>query len=145
MEYQSLRYIFELAVSGMKDGPAAQSPGPPLARLQLLLTYKKDWPRLYWTHEYKMQIATPAHVGASGGFIHRIRTHGFQHILELTELPSCRTGRPPALTRHLRYTTTLPIESVAVDPSQALIVTSHIFRYGSSSFNGIDSITNTTF
>lgn len=133
MEYQTLRYKFELAVSAMCDGRAPRSAGSPHARLQLLLTYRKDWPRLSWTHEYKMQVSSPAHVGVSEGFIHQIRTHGAYNILELTELASCRTGRPPKFTRHLKYTTP-EIEAVSIDSSQALIVTSHIFWYGSTVF-----------
>lgn len=127
MESQLLRYKFELAIVGMKDGPATYASGSIFGRLQLLLSYKRDWPKLCWTHEFNVKIPTPALVGVCGGFLHQIRSHGPQHVLELAELPSCRTGRPPSLTRHLRYNTT-QIESVAIDPLQSLIVTSHVLR-----------------
>ncbi|KAJ7504276.1 hypothetical protein B0H11DRAFT_509616 [Mycena galericulata] len=126
MEYHALRYKFELAVGGMKDGAAPRAAAPLLGRLHLLLSYRTDWPRLHWTHEYKMQVITPSHVGTSGGFIHQIRPHGVYDTLEITELPSCRTGRSPALTRRLRFTSP-PIEMICIDSAQALIVAGHIF------------------
>ncbi|KAJ7642766.1 hypothetical protein DFH06DRAFT_1427499 [Mycena polygramma] len=126
IEYHSLRYKLELAVSGMRDGAAPRAVAPLLGRLHLLLSYRTDWPRLNWTHEYKMQVVTPSHIGSSGGFIHQIRPHGAYDTLELTELPSCRTGRSPALMRRLRFTSP-PIEAICIDSSQALIVAAHIF------------------
>ncbi|KAF9497118.1 hypothetical protein BDN71DRAFT_1481884 [Pleurotus eryngii] len=128
MEFQSLRYRFELALAAMKDGRAPRAHAPALARYQLLLSYKKDWPRLRWSQESRMQIPTPAQVGMSGGFVHRILTDGQQYCLELSELPSHRTGRPLTRTRHIRFSTP-PIESVMVDPSQHLLVTTHLFRH----------------
>ncbi|KAJ7334240.1 hypothetical protein DFH08DRAFT_880598 [Mycena albidolilacea] len=126
MEYHSLRYKLELAVSGMRDGIAPRAAAPLLGRLHLLLSYRTDWPRLSWTHEYKMQLITPSHLGTSGGFIHQIRPHGAYDTVEITELPSCRTGRSPTLTRRLRFTSP-PIETICIDASQALIVATHIF------------------
>ncbi|KAE9396873.1 hypothetical protein BT96DRAFT_823997 [Gymnopus androsaceus JB14] len=129
MEYQSLRYKYELAISGMKDGPVAYSKAPPISRLQLLLTYRKDWLQLAWAHEHRLQIPMPAQVGSSGGFIHQIHSHGVYSTLELSELPSSRKNRPPTLTRHMKYTTSSAIDRVAVDLFQALIVTGHIFSH----------------
>ncbi|KAF8216621.1 hypothetical protein K438DRAFT_399115 [Mycena galopus ATCC 62051] len=126
MDYHSLRYKFELAVSGMRDGAAPRAVAPLLGRLHLLMSYRNDWPRLNWTHEFKMQVITPSHIGTSGGFIHQIRPHGVYDTLEITELPSCRTGRTPTLTRRLRFTSP-PIETICIDASQALIVAAHIF------------------
>ncbi|KAJ7781996.1 hypothetical protein DFH07DRAFT_393004 [Mycena maculata] len=126
MEYHALRYKFELVVSGMRDGAAPRAVAPLLGRLHLLMSYRTDWPRLHWTHEYKMQVITPSHVGTSGGFMHQIRPHGIYDTLEITELPSCRTGRSPALTRRLRFTSP-PIEIICIDSAQALIVAAHIF------------------
>ncbi|KAJ6619880.1 hypothetical protein B0H10DRAFT_2163718 [Mycena sp. CBHHK59/15] len=126
MEYQSLRYKFELAVSGMRDGAASRAVAPLVGRLHLLLSYRTDWPQLNWTHEYKMQVVLPSHVGTSGGFIHQIRPHGVYDTLEITELPSCRTGRSPALTRRLRFTSP-PVETIAIDSAQSLIIAAHVF------------------
>lgn len=126
LEYHSLRYKFELAVAGMRDGAASRAVAPLLGRLHLLLSYRTDWPRLNWTHEFKMQVIAPSHIGTSGGFIHQIRPHGAYDTLEITELPSCRTGRSPALTRRLRFTSP-PIETICIDSSQALIIAAHIF------------------
>jgi hypothetical protein len=138
MEYLPLYYLFELAMAGMKDGPVSHSYRPPVGRLDLLKSYKRDWPKLDWTHEYKMLIPTQAQAGITAGFLHQINVHGSQYTLDLAELPSCRTGRPPALTRHLRFTTP-QIENIAIDRSQSLIVTSHLFRY----FNDVPRLTST--
>ncbi|KAK7025202.1 F-box domain-containing protein [Favolaschia claudopus] len=126
MGYHSLRYKFELAVSAMRDGSASHAVAPLLGRLNLLLSYRNDWQQLNWTHEYKMQVLTPSHIGTSSGFIHQIRPHGGYDTLEITELPSCRTGRSPALTRRLRFTSS-PVETLCIDSSQALIIAAHIF------------------
>jgi len=69
MDIKPLRYIFELAVVGMKDGAAPYSARPPLIRLQLLMTYKRDWPRLHWTHEQQVRVpATATKIDVSGIF-----------------------------------------------------------------------------
>ncbi|KAJ3984523.1 hypothetical protein F5890DRAFT_1474475 [Lentinula detonsa] len=126
MEYQSLRYKHELAVSGMKDGAVAYSKAPPISRLHLLLDYRKDWLELSWNHEHRLQISLPAQVGSSGGFVHQIHSHEPYSTLELSELPSCRKNRPPALTRHLKFTTSV-IDRVVVDLAQVLVVTGRVF------------------
>ncbi|KAJ7224144.1 hypothetical protein GGX14DRAFT_424453 [Mycena pura] len=128
-EYHPLRYKFELAVNGMRDGAAPRAVAPLLGRLHLLLSYQTDWSRLNWTHEYKMQAIAPSHIGTSGGFIHQIRPHGVYSTLEITELPSCRTGRSPAQTRRLRFTSP-PVETICIDSSQGLLIAAHIFCQG---------------
>ncbi|KAI3619623.1 hypothetical protein WG66_002849 [Moniliophthora roreri] len=128
MSYQSFRYKYELATLGMKDGPVTHARVPPLSRLQFLTAYRKDWSRLVWAHETRAQIPHGARAGASGGFLQQIRDHGGSATLDLMELPSGRTSRPPAATRHLRYITSA-IESIAVDQVQALVVTSHAFSH----------------
>lgn len=124
MEFQHLRYKFELAVVGMKDGPAQYSTRGPLVRLQLLLSYKKDWPRLYWTDEQKIPV--PAHatqVDVSGNFLYYVGDQS----LNLIELPSCRTGLPPSQTQYLQFNTTPQADCVAVDSLQSLVVTSQTY------------------
>lgn len=128
MERIGLRYKFELAVCGLKDGTVNHTRVPPYARLQMLLGYKSDWKTLSWSHESKIQIATPAQVGYSGGFIHLARTQGNGSILELTELPACRTNKPPTRVRSLRYATSV-VDALAVDGPKNLIVTCHLFRW----------------
>ncbi|KAG5721355.1 hypothetical protein E4T56_gene12964 [Termitomyces sp. T112] len=125
LEYSPLHYVFELAIAGMKDGPASHAYKPAVGRLQLLATYRNDWPSLIWGHEHKMRLAPQTRYGVSSGFLHQIHIHGGQHSLDLAELPSCRTSRSPALTRHLKFRTP-EIQNIAVDRSQSLIVTSHV-------------------
>nr|GAT47262.1 predicted protein [Mycena chlorophos] len=126
MTYHTLRYTIELALAGMRDGPTSLRLAPILGRLHLLSSYRVDWPLLNWTHEYKIQAPATSIVGASGGFMHQIRPHGVYNTIEITELPSCRTGRNPALMRRQRFTSP-PVESVCVDPVQGLIIGVHIF------------------
>ncbi|KAG6861444.1 hypothetical protein C0995_016535 [Termitomyces sp. Mi166 len=128
MEYSPLHYVYELAIAGMKDGPASHAYRPAVGRLQLLATYRNDWPSLVWGHEHKMLLSPQTRFGVSGGFIHQIHVHGGQYSLDLAELPSCRTSRSPALTRHLKFRTP-EIENIALDRSQSLIVTSHVLRH----------------
>ncbi|KAG6856557.1 hypothetical protein H0H87_003239 [Tephrocybe sp. NHM501043] len=125
MEYSPLHYIFELAITGMRDGPASHVYRPAVGRLQLLSAYRKDWPLLVWGHEHKILISPQTRSGISAGFLHQIRVHGGQYALDLAELPSCRTSRSPALTRHLKFRTP-EIENVVLDRSQSLIVSSHV-------------------
>ncbi|KAF7308425.1 F-box domain-containing protein [Mycena chlorophos] len=110
MTYHTLRYTIELALAGMRDGPTSLQLAPILGRLHLLSSYRVDWPLLNWTHEYKIQAPATSII---------------------TELPSCRTGRTPALTRRQRFTSP-PVESVCVDPVQGLIIGVHIFGTASS-------------
>ncbi|KAF8159486.1 hypothetical protein B0H34DRAFT_796728 [Crassisporium funariophilum] len=124
MEFQHLRYKFELAVTGMKDGPASYSTRSPFIRLQLLMAYKKDWPKILWTDEQKVKIpAASTLVGVSGNFLYSVGNQS----LDLVELPSCRTGRPPSQTRHMKYNTTPQADCVAVDSLQSLIIASHTY------------------
>lgn len=130
MEYSPLHYVFELAIAGMKDGSASHAYRPAVGRLQLLAKYRNDWPSLIWGHEHKMLLAPKSRFGVSAGFFHQIRVHGGQYSVDIAELPSCRTSRSPALTRHLKFRTP-EIENIAIDRSQSLIVTSHVLRWGS--------------
>jgi hypothetical protein len=125
MEFQHLRYKFELAVVGMKDGPASYSIRSPLLRLQLLTAYKKDWPRLMWNDELKVRVPSDAtQLNLASHFLY----YTGNQSLDLVELPSCRTGRPPSQTHHLKYITS-HADCVAVDPFQSLIVASSLIGY----------------
>ena len=124
MEFQHLRYKFELALAGMEDGPALYSRSNVLTRLKLLTVYKQNWPKLMWTDEQKIKLSpTVAKVGVSANFLYTIASQ----TLDLSEFPSCRTGRAPSQTRHLRYNTTPQSDCVAVDPVQSLIVAAHTY------------------
>jgi len=125
MDFKPLRYIFELAVVGMKDGAAPYSARPPVTRLPLLMAYKRDWPRLHWTHEQQVRVpATATKIDVSGNFLFHV---GHQS-LDLLELPSCRTLRPPSQTRHMNYLTSAA-DNVAIDSIQSLIVASQTTGY----------------
>ncbi|KAF9006105.1 hypothetical protein BDQ17DRAFT_1352750 [Cyathus striatus] len=126
MEFQSLYYKYELARAGMKDGPASHTDTSPRIRLHLLTAYRKDWPKLLWAHENRLQISSPSPVRMSGGFI----SYAGNQVIDLKEMPSSRIGRSPAQTRHYRYqiTPNLPMECIAVDPLQSLVVTSEVFN-----------------
>ncbi|KAJ3538943.1 hypothetical protein NMY22_g4953 [Coprinellus aureogranulatus] len=122
MQFHHLRYKFELALAGMADGTLLTSKRPPLLRLQLLLTYRKEWSRLHWTGEQRVKLPVASTLsGVAGDFIYYVAGP----TLELLELPSTRLNRPPSQTRHLRFNTNPTPISVAIDPSQSLIVVGH--------------------
>lgn len=125
MEFQHLRYKLELAMAGMQDGPALYSSrSSVLMRLQLLMAYKRDWPKLFWTDEKKIKLpATAIKVGVSGNFLYTIGNQ----TLDLSEFPSCRTGRIPSQTRHMKYNTAPQSDCVAIDLLQSLIVAAHTY------------------
>ncbi|KAK2463555.1 hypothetical protein APHAL10511_004306 [Amanita phalloides] len=121
--FQPLRYRFELALAGMKDGHVSYREMPPHQRLQFFIAYQKDWSKLNWTVELPGPAATS--VGVSGGFLYNIRSDGNHSELKILELPSYRTGRIPDYTRHVKFITSR-IEGVVIDPSQAFVATSHL-------------------
>jgi hypothetical protein len=125
VEFQPLRYRFELALAGMKDGPVSYRELAPHHRLQFLTAVQKDWPKLYWTLELPGPAAMS--VGVSGGFLYNIRSEGNHSEVRISELPSYRTGRTPEYTRHVKFITSR-IEGVVIDPSQTFIATSHVLR-----------------
>lgn len=125
MEFLPLRYKYELALTGMKSG-VISSRGPPFpARLGLLLSYRTDWPTLAWSDEQKATLHLLGNFDITDGFIHYVAAHG----VEVMELPSCRTGKPPSQTRHVRIPTAPRVECVALDSTQTLIVTGHVLAY----------------
>ena len=123
METKTLRYQVELALSGMKDGPPSDYPAP--VRLEQLLTYKNAWPELCWSHEDRLEISRPTIMGVSGGFLYHASENSGQHFqwtLELYELRSFRTGRPPSHLRRFRFNFSFDIANVVIDLPQNLLV-----------------------
>jgi hypothetical protein len=123
METKALRYQVELALSGMKDGPPSNHPAH--ARLEQLLTYKKAWPTLTWSHEDRLKISSPTIMGVSGGFFYHASENTdqyFQWTLELYELRSFRTGRTASHLRHFRFNVCFDITNVVIDLSQHLLI-----------------------
>jgi hypothetical protein len=122
METKSLRYQVELALSGMRDGPPSEHPPP--ARLEQLLTYKKAWPALTWSHEDRLEISSPTIMGVSGGFFYHASENShqyFQWTLELYELRSFRTSHTVSHLRRLRFNVPFDISNVVIDLSQNLL------------------------
>lgn len=124
MESKALRYKVELARCGMKDGLPSHHTAP--FRLEQLLTYKKDWPILRWSHEDRLQIPRPTIMGVSGGFLYHAseNSHGniFQWTLELYELLSFRIGRNDSRLQYRKFHVPFDIRDVIIDPSQCLLV-----------------------
>lgn len=67
-------------------------------------------------------------MGVSGGYLYRARRNVSQYTLELSELPSFRTGRASSRFRELRFDCEFTIGGVAVDASQGLLVIGELFR-----------------
>ena len=106
----------------MKDGPAPYAACPPMIRLQLVMAYKADWPRLKWVDEQRVSApALATRIGVSGGFLYYVANQA----LRLLELPSFRIGKPIAQTRHITYNTTPNADCVVIDPSLRIIITCH--------------------
>ncbi|KAF9240626.1 hypothetical protein BU15DRAFT_73857 [Melanogaster broomeanus] len=90
----TLRYRYELALCGMRDGP----PGgyAPRDRLLSLLGHKRGWPTLSPSAEDKLRIAPPTIMGVSGSFLFHASqsplNNGFEWILHVYELRSFRTA-----------------------------------------------------
>jgi hypothetical protein len=125
MEFLPLRYNYELALTGMKPG-SISSRGPPFpSRFGLLLSYRTNWPTITWSHEQNAQPPLLGKLDINDGFMHYVAAHG----VELMELPSCRTGKPPSQTRHVKIPTAPRVECVALDSTQTLIVTGHVLAY----------------
>lgn len=122
MEFLPLRYNYELALTGMKSGATSSRGLPFPARFNLLLSYRMDWPKITWGHEQKAQLPLLGNFDISDGFIHFVAAHG----VELMELPSCRTEKPPSQTRHVRIPTAPRVQCVTLDSAQTLIVTGHV-------------------
>lgn len=125
MEFLPLRYNYELALTGMKSGATSSRGLPFPARFNLLLSYRMDWPKITWGHEQKAQLPLLGNFDISDGFIHFVAAHG----VELMELPSCRTEKPPSQTRHVRIPTAPRVQCVTLDSAQTLIVTGHVLTY----------------
>jgi len=122
MRFQPLRYKFELAAIGMKDGPASYAACSPMNRLQLVMAYKTDWPRLKWIDEQKVRApAVATQISVSGSFLYYVANQA----LCLLELPSFRIGKPTTQTRHITYNTTPNADCVVIEPNLRLIVTCH--------------------
>jgi hypothetical protein len=106
----------------MSDGTLLPSKRTLALRLKLLLTYRKEWSRLHWTGEQRVKLpVTSTLSGVTGDFVYYVAGP----TLELLELPSTRLNRPPSQTHHLRFNTNPTPVSVAIDPSQSLIVVGH--------------------
>ncbi|KAF9038470.1 hypothetical protein BJ165DRAFT_1531560 [Panaeolus papilionaceus] len=120
MQVQSLLYKFELASLGLKDGPLSHRARPPFQRLQVLLKFKENWPKLAWSEEQKVSIPPNHNFGVSGGFLY----HSGTQSIDLAELPSWRIETPDGhdKTRHLKFNGTSQADCIAVDALQHLIV-----------------------
>ncbi|PPQ98929.1 hypothetical protein CVT24_003556 [Panaeolus cyanescens] len=118
MQVQSLRYKYELVRNGFKDGQLSHRARPPFHRLQLLLNFKKSWPKLSWSAEQKERIPLHRSFGVSGGFCY----HSGTQSITISELPTFRIERPNGQTRHLKYNTTPQADCIAIDALQSLIV-----------------------
>lgn len=125
METKALRYKVELALTGMTDGPSSPYPAP--VRLEHLLSLKKAWPTLSWSHDETLpDIPRPTIMGVSGGFFYHASENSdnniYQWTMELYELRSFRTGRADSHLRYYTFNVAFDIKAVVIDPAQNLLV-----------------------
>lgn len=124
MKHKALQYKYELALTGMQDGPCGEY--SPFQRLEQLLSHKQSWPTLSWSICDKFQVHTPTIMGVSGGYFYHASPEPVGCTLGLSELLSFRSGRAEPVRRRLNCT--YAIQGVAIDQAQKLLVTSDLFR-----------------
>ncbi|EIW79423.1 hypothetical protein CONPUDRAFT_156099 [Coniophora puteana RWD-64-598 SS2] len=120
----ALRYKYELALRGMRDGPT--STVSVRDRLARLLAHQTGWATLNEFHLDALRTTPPTIIGVSGNFLYHASETGipnaaFQWTLRIFELRSYR--RPvstPLLYR--QYNVPFDIRKIAIDPTQNLMV-----------------------
>ncbi|KAH7926051.1 hypothetical protein BV22DRAFT_390964 [Leucogyrophana mollusca] len=125
----ALRYRYELALCGMRDGPPSNR--SPRVRLEQLLNYKRGWPTLAWSSEDRLRITPPTILGVTGRFLYQASENTlpnglFQWTLQIYELRSFRSALADPL-RHCRFNIPFDIRQVAIDPSQDLMVLAELY------------------
>lgn len=124
----TLRYHYELALCGMRDGP----PGAysPRTRLLSLLGHKRGWPTLSPSAEDKLCITPPTIMGVSGNYLFHASqsplNNGFEWILHVYQLRSFRMA-PKSRLPYYEHNVPFEIRKVAIDASQELMVLAQLF------------------
>jgi len=124
----TLRYHYELALCGMRDGlPSRYSPRD---RLAPLLGYKRGWSTLSWSTEDRLSFTPPTIMGVSGNFLYQGSqsplNNGFTWTLHIYALRSLR-GIPQGRLAYYQYNVPFEIRRVAIDPSQDLMVLAQLY------------------
>ncbi|KIJ65551.1 hypothetical protein HYDPIDRAFT_88588 [Hydnomerulius pinastri MD-312] len=124
----SLRYRYELAICGMRDGPPSNYSARD--RLLPLLSHKRGWPTLSSSAEDKIRITPPTIMGVSGNFLFHASqsplNNGFEWILHVYELRSFRTAPKPRLP-YYQHNVPFDVRKVAIDASQGLMVLAQLY------------------
>ena len=124
----TLRYRYELALCGARDGP----PGPfsPRSRLLPLLGYKRGWPTLSPSAEDRLCITPPTIFGVSGNYLFHASqsplNNGFEWILDVYQLRSFRMA-PKSRLPYYQHNVPFEIRKVAIDAPQELMVLAQLF------------------
>ncbi|KAI9464751.1 hypothetical protein HD554DRAFT_2026315 [Boletus coccyginus] len=124
----TLRYHYELALCGMRDGP----PGGdgPKTRLLSILGYKRGWPTLSPSAEDKLCITPPTIMGVSGNYLFHASqsplNNGFEWILHVYQLRSFRMA-PKSTLPYYQHNVAFEIRKIAIDASQELMVLAQLF------------------
>ncbi|KAI6023874.1 hypothetical protein BKA83DRAFT_4265356 [Pisolithus microcarpus] len=123
----SLRYRYELALCGLREGPHNQYSSN--NRLDTLLSYKRGWSTLTWSAEDRLTFAPPTIMGVSGNYLYQVAQvplpNEFLWCLRIYELRCFRRTPQRGLQSH-RYFIAFEIRKVVIDSSQNLMVWAQI-------------------
>ncbi|KAI6113018.1 hypothetical protein F5141DRAFT_752799 [Pisolithus sp. B1] len=123
----SLRYCYELALCGLREGPHNQHSSND--RLDTLLSYKRGWSTLTWSAEDRLTFAPPTIMGVSGNYLYQAAQvplpNEFLWCLRIYEL-RCLRRTPQRGLHFYQYFIAFEIRKVVIDASQNLIVWAQI-------------------
>ncbi|KAI6164576.1 hypothetical protein EDD17DRAFT_1804737 [Pisolithus thermaeus] len=123
----SLRYRYELALCGLREGPHNQYSSND--RLDTLLSYKRGWSTLTWSAEDRLTFAPPTIMGVSGNYLYQAAQvplpNEFLWCLRIYEL-RCLRRTPQRGLHFYQYFIAFEIRKVVIDASQNLIVWAQI-------------------
>ncbi|KAG6332147.1 hypothetical protein ID866_6942 [Astraeus odoratus] len=124
----ALRYRYELALCGARDGPPNRY--TLRDRLIPLLGYKRGWSTLSWSVEDRLAFTPPTIMGVAGNFFYQASqsplNNGFTWSLHIYALRSFRTA-PQSSLAYYQYNVPFEIRKVAIDVSQDLMIIAQLY------------------
>ncbi|KAI5999301.1 hypothetical protein F5J12DRAFT_895137 [Pisolithus orientalis] len=124
----SLRYRYELALCGLREGLLNQC--SPKDQLATLLSYKRAWSTFTWSAEDRLTFPPPTIMGVSGNYLYQAvqfsEPNGFVWALRIYEL-RCFRRTPQRGLYFKQYLLTFDVRKVVIDPSQSLMIWAQIY------------------
>ncbi|KAL4072789.1 hypothetical protein V8B97DRAFT_2006056 [Scleroderma yunnanense] len=124
----TLRYRYELAFCGVRDGPPSRYSSR--NRLAPLLAYKRGWSTLTWSAEDRLAFTPPTIIAVTGNFLYQASqnpiNNGFTWSLHIYALRSFRRILQGKLA-YYHYNIPFEIRGVAIDLSQDLMILAQLY------------------